>query len=264
MSVGRVSSIDVGTTNMGVCVVEKAAPVVHSADDAMEDPVLDATCVTTSAEASAVGTQYRIDNEAAAEAVIEAARYPYVIRFWDLIDLRTQSTKAATSTMVREFMSRPAMYEGVTDVAIESQAMSRTIMQCIECSIRTHFETYSMLQPAGAQPLRVHSVSGSNKLKIFTGDVEDIQHKMAVRARKQLANLPKRKMSESDRRHQKNKLLGILHMCGILEHNHEDHFLEWLDQQKKIDDLADAFLQACWILMNPQLYSNRAAATPLH
>lgn len=242
MSVGRVTSIDVGTTNMAVCVVEQLPMPSSSStkDETMAD--------------------------------LGVPRYPYSIVYWDLIDLRTQSTSEAVSNMTREFMSRPMLYDGVTDVAIESQEMSRPIMQRLNSALQAHFETWSIMnvQRSQGRAMRVHpSVNGSNKLKIFTGDMHAVKAQLALRAFKVMERLPTRKISASEARRLKNKCLSEIHVCGVLEQMQlaqpgaAEHYLTWLQKFKKCDDLADAFLQGCWVLLTSKAYESRAPAIAL-
>ena len=123
-AVTRVLGIDVGTTNLAVCVLE---------------------------------------------ATTDGSSLPFRIvpGSWELIDLN-RSTVPVASAVALEFLRRPWLYAGVSDVAIESQSQSRPPIQAVAAAIRAHFETTAMLCGSGA---RVHWVNGTTKLKVVTREV---------------------------------------------------------------------------------------------
>jgi len=198
--VSRVVSIDVGSTNMGVCVIERSS----------------------------------VSPEPSASASAAVEEYPYRILHWELIDLQGSSTNNAIRNLPREFLLRPVLYDGVTDVVVESQDVAQPTIQRIGAAIHSHYATWSMMN-VGGRRLRVHVVSGKNKFKAHNGDLE----------------LPARFPAKGSYRY--NKRLSEEMARDILKKQKDNERLEWFNKCPKKDDLSDAFLQGIWALKNPSV-----------
>lgn len=238
-SMRNVLSIDVGVVNTGVCVVRKREG--HG-----EDP----------------------------------CNYPFEILYWDLVNFNPSqggsasniTTEMAVSNMVQAFMMRPKMFEGVTDVAIESQAISVPMVKALAGGMQAFFETLSRTgSPLLTEgPIRVHLVHGGYKLKVCKTDdldtflEEKCEHGLLPppfkrgRIRKSRLN-----HSNAEKIRQKNKKDGIYHALTILFLNKDEDKVTWLSRFSKIDDLCDAFLQGCYVLSKGDQYQRKQRINPL-
>lgn len=198
MSHHRIVSIDVGSTNLGVCVLDCDPAGVVSPD------------------------------------------YPARVAYWELVDLRPPATGGSVvANVAYEFMRRPALLEGVTDVLIESQGVARAPIQCIGAAIHAFYATYAMLRCDGV--MRVHVVSGVHKLRAFQGEADE----------------PKRAKRGT---YAYNKRLSEIHARAMLVEMGPAgaRLLPWLAGFSKRDDLCDALLQGMWGAQNVPLLQRKS------
>ena len=165
---------------------------------------------------------------------VNTAENEVKIRMWENFSLNTLNISQAVENLVTALDERPWMLH-VDHVCIESQLQLNTTMKALSHCIQTYFVTKSKstaIKKSSVATLttrsgpRVHFVAPQSKFKVCSVPEPDT----------------------GGPGHNRNKKVAIAMAKKILKKERDHTSLTYLKSHKKMDDLADSFLQGTYFL----------------
>jgi len=176
---------------------------------------------------------------------------PVHVNNFEVLNVSTPGLKRHDVTTVSDTLLRKLkdMYwdahdKGLIDfVLIENQPVQKNpVMKSIQMVIFTFFNMMRILKPGSVGEVRL--VSASNKLKLHLQIECQEKHDEIINSAKL--------QSKAEKGYKYNKKLAVCMLeyfiASPLDVNNGHDFKDMLNTKKKIDDLADTFLQGFWFV----------------
>lgn len=153
----------------------------------------------------------------------------------------------------------------VDGVVIENQpSLKNPKMKSIQMIVYSYFLMYGKVLNKNENIIKnIDFCNASNKLKVYKGpiiNIDDLKKKKKIKDQNTLENNLENNIENNNNKKSKKlsyndkKKMAIEHVKYFLNENQDNDNLNFFNEHKKKDDLADSYLQGLYIIMNKYSY----------